>query len=259
MWKNVQNNSNEILCSGISNLLNQNKYKFNQIKNTNGGVYLISDREIYLYIGQSNNIAQRIKQHKKYKYNLFQYISTEIGKKELEEFGIVNLNTLDNKSHRNEKLYYKLNCKTDLWNKIQKNSKIILESGEKVFFERKFFKWNDIYINIENKAGVYCIENDKKDLLYIGESIDLKNRFKIHSKRTYFSAFRRSLGEKLFNFKLLIKNNKKRYFPIEQDEKISDYIYNNCRIRFTYVNFGRLELEKFLINKYKPLLNKKFS
>ena len=44
--------------------------------------------------------------------------------------------------------------------------------------------------------------------------------------------------------------------PESENKQINSYL-DNCLLRTMKINFGRFELEEFLIRKHKPLLNRK--
>ena len=84
----------------------------------------------------------------------------------------------------------------------------------------------------------------------------IKERYNSHSGVTYFSALRRHIGTDVLEFELQARNGKKRYFAESEDKEINIYLHN-CKIKAMKVNFGRFELEEYLIRKYRPLLNRK--
>ncbi|MGY8808652.1 MAG: GIY-YIG nuclease family protein, partial [Fidelibacterota bacterium] len=96
----------------------------------------------------------------------------------------------------------------------------------------------------------------KDGLIYIGESSNIYQRYKTHSGTTYFSALRRHIGTDILNFFLKSKNGRKRYFTDSEDSMVDIYL-KKCKISYMKINFGRFELEEYLIRKYHPLLNRK--
>lgn len=115
-----------------------------------------------------------------------------------------------------------------------------LFSAEKIAFS--FDKnWSSKFPAI---SGIYAIFDEDK-LVYIGETANLKERMK-EVKRTYNHSFRRKLG------KFLIEGSKVVNGKFEEtlELKLNDYYVN--RIRFTYkeLNFGRLEVESYIIHRY---------
>ena len=116
------------------------------------------------------------------------------------------------------------------------------------------YKWFDS--NVKSTAGLYWVEHSTKGLIYIGESSNIFDRYETHSGTTYFSALRRHIGENILGFQLQTRKGKKRYFEDKEDLKVTDFL-RKCTIKPCGVNFGRYELEEYLIRKYRPLLNRK--
>jgi len=274
-WETLQTNANQILMQGVLKLKNSTLKNWNEINSQNYGNYLICENDIQWYIGEGKNISKRLKQqftertstfYNTYKkdfgdnnINSFQvkFIETNIGRKEIEEFGIVNLPTNLNKFQKSKckKMELKPNSEFD-WDKIQLSSNKLLLEGEKIFFEQNFQYWVDAIV--PDNAGIYMVFNENDKLIYVGETSSLPERYKTHSGTTYFSALRRHIGYTLLKFGFVqIKSKKKnREFLEENDLKITSFL-KKCKVKFLPVNIGRYELEEFLIRKHHPLLNKK--
>jgi len=109
-------------------------------------------------------------------------------------------------------------------------------------------KWSSKF---PNKAGVYAIFNIN-DLVYIGETANLKERMK-EVKRTYNHSFRRKLGKHLFKDAKTVKGK----FSLEIETYLNDYFLSNIFFSYKELNFGRLEVESYLIHNNKGLLNSK--
>lgn len=80
--------------------------------------------------------------------------------------------------------------------------------------------------------GVYALVH-KGEIVYIGESKNLADRVSHH----------------------LHKNGSCLLDKISSTVRNTDEYLEQCSMKFLEVNFGRLELEEFLIEKYKPLFN----
>ena len=274
-WETLQTNSNEILMQGILKLRNQSSKVWNEVSCQKYGNYLICENDISWYIGEGKNISKRLKQqfnekistfYKTYKkdfgskdINSFRvkFIETNIGRKEIEEFGIVNLPTSLNRFQKNKckKLELKENIKFD-WDQIQSFSNQLLLNGEEMFFKQEFHNWFELIV--PNNAGIYMVFNDKNEILYIGETSSLIGRYKTHSGTTYFSALRRHIGKTLLKFEFVqIKSKKKNREFIEKEDQQITHFLKECKVKFLPVNIGRYELEEFLIRKHRPVLNKK--
>ena len=83
--------------------------------------------------------------------------------------------------------------------------------------------------------GVYALVHNGK-IVYIGESKNLADRVSHHLHRN---------GSRLLDKISLVESNTDKYLE-------------ECTMKFLGVNFGRLELEEYLIEKYKPQFNNFF-
>jgi hypothetical protein len=104
------------------------------------------------------------------------------------------------------------------------------------------------------------------DFLYLGKSVDLKNRGHFVSGSTSKSTIRRSLGS-LLKEDLALKayargRGKSRQdathfrFDNEGERRLTDWIYGNTRIGFSIVGDDDIEtIEKRLIRYCEPILN----
>ena len=279
-WKYCQKNSDLILASGLKSLTKQTMISFNDSHYEGYGNYLISDKwKKWNYIGEAKNISIRIKQHSKEKTSTFyknykkfenfyinypvglkindfkiREVQTNIGRKELEEFGIVNIPAILNKFQKGKRRIYSGKVDNKVWNEVQNNFIELLEQGEKELMKLNSYEW--LKPKIYDKPGLYWIEHKTKGLIYIGETTNLLKRYLTHSERTYFSALRRNIGVNIFGFQLQTINGRKRYFSNIENIKISEFL-RNCKIKILEISFGRYELEEFLIKKHKPILNRK--
>ncbi|MFT4602184.1 MAG: putative GIY-YIG superfamily endonuclease [Arenicella sp.] len=278
-WTYCQKNSDLILSSGLNILLTNPSRNFGYEFSKESGNYLISDESMqWNYTGESNKITGRIKQHSKEKNSRFhknyvaiqkdfktypqglkikdfevRTLTTHIGRKELEAFGVSNIPADLNKFGKGGESEYDKDAEANIWNDTQANFTEILEAGEKKILAKKNNEWSKA--KVPASAGIYWVEAKARGLIYIGESADLPERYKTHSTDTYFSALRRNIGENILNFKLQTKDGKKRYFSEAEDKKITEYL-SECTIKTLAITFGRYELEELLISKLKPLLNR---
>lgn len=277
-WENIQKQSDEILSDGLFLLKSRPVISFSAVTEKGFGNYLISlDRKPF-YIGEAKELSKRIKQqskpttstfYKNYqkavktnqllkpidieKFNI-QTISTNIGRKEVEEFGIVNLPTKLNSFQLDKRNMLEIKNQNGLWEQIQSDYLDLLKQGEIKLFKTTFKTWFEL-TTISN-AGLYLVKDKSDKLIYIGESSDVGERIITHSGRTYFSALRRHIGTEILGFELKEIKNKKRYFSDLEDKKVTDFL-RSCQATVFPVNFGRYELEEYLIKKYRPLLNRK--
>jgi len=279
-WEYCQINSDLILASGIKLLNKKTKTTFENFYPSEYGNYLISEKASkWRYIGETKSLSNRIKQHSKERTSTFyknyiklrndypdlpkglkvsdfqiQTILTKIGRKEIEEFGIVNISANLNKFQKGKRQKYSGGTDQTIWDEGQLHFKSLLEQGEKELIKAKDYKWFDA--QIKSTAGIYWVEHSAKGLIYIGESSNIFERYDTHSGTTYFSALRRHIGENILGFHLQVRNGKKKYFEDKEDIKVTDFL-RKCTIKPYIVNLGRYELEEYLIRKHKPLLNRK--
>ncbi len=120
-----------------------------------------------------------------------------------------------------------------------------LKSKEKIKFSFDK-KWSD---NFPKKAGIYAIFYKDK-LVYVGETANLKERMK-EVKRTYNHSFRRKLGKYLNPDSLVIKGK----FDIKLEEELSLHFKDYLWFTYTEVNFGRKEIENYLMQRNEGVFN----
>ncbi|WP_445764134.1 GIY-YIG nuclease family protein [Yeosuana sp.] len=277
-WDNIQNQSDEILSDGLFALKSRPFDNFSNVTEKGFGNYLISLDKKPFYIGEAKELSKRIKQQSKSTTSTFyknylkatktnqllkpvdidsfkiQFITTNIGRKEIEEFGIVNLPTKLNSFQLDKRKKFEIKNHNGLWLNVQNEFADILKQGETKLFKTTFQPWFNL-TTISN-AGLYLVKDKSDRLIYIGESSDVGERITTHSGRTYFSALRRHIGTEILGFQLKEINKKKRYFSDSEDKKVTDFI-RSCKATVFAVNFGRYELEEYLIKKHRPLLNRK--
>lgn len=283
-WNELQEKSNDILAEGLSHLLEGRYYEFGGKYTKGQGNYVISYSGIPLYIGEAKDLNKRLTQHyrgstfyKNYNENgvkldlpanlimddfRHQNIITQIGRKEIEEFGIVNLPAPLNKFHKDKRERFLPVSSTQSWETAQEQAAQLVKQGESIVLSQKPLSWKQV--SPKSVPGIYAIFNEHDELIYIGESTNLEERYVTHSCKTRFSAFRRQLATEILSFKLKTKkelgydssDNRRKFVTQSEDEEITYYIYK-CRLIMIAVYFGRLELEEHLIRNNQPLLNRK--
>lgn len=274
-WKDLQEQSDLILSDGLYTLINQPFYNLPDIKENYTGNYLISLGKTPHYIGEAKDVYKRIKQQSKPLTSTFyknyqkairnqiassieafqiQFMPTNIGRKEIEEFGIVNLKCSLNKFQLNKRIHHIVSSQKGIWGKIQNSWDILLYEAEGEIMKYPAISW--FKLNTFSDAGLYLIKDKRNEIIYIGESSNIKERITTHSRQTYFSALRRHIGTDILGYELQERKNKKRYFSDLEDKCISNYL-ENCKAILYPISLGRYELEEYLIKKHKPLLNRK--
>lgn len=98
--------------------------------------------------------------------------------------------------------------------------------------------------NFPAKAGIYAIFDNNK-LVYVGETANIKERMK-EVKRTVNHSFRKKLG-KYLEPNAKVQGSK---YPEALEQKLNTYFTNNLYFTSTEVNFGRLEIESYLIHRH---------
>ena len=115
----------------------------------------------------------------------------------------------------------------------QKSIVEFTDECEDELFESPVYGWSEIQ-RIANANGVYLITHGD-DIVYIGESKNILNRFKKNHATGRNSAFRKNLKEL---------------------DSLPDDFLSECDIRYLVLEYGRKEVEEELIKRYKPLCNK---
>ena len=138
---------------------------------------------------------------------------------------------------------YKLS-QTELDDVLKKAENQLLNSNRIKF--KKCKDWRKE--NVPNEPGIYAIFENDDELIYIGESGNLKDRMN-EINRTVNYSFRKQFGHIRYKG---IKSRKK--FADEVEILIDDYFAQNLYVSFLPINFGRLEIETFLIDKYQVKL-----
>jgi len=277
-WDDIQKQSDTILSCGLNKLTTQPFCDLINVSEKGFGNYLISLDKVPYYIGEGKELTKRLKQQFKPKTSTFyknfqkhlstnqlikpttidkfkiQFIPTSIGRKEVEEFGIVNLPTKLNSFQLGKRNKCVIADQNGLWNIVQQDVAELLKEGEIKILKSGFTNWFDI--NIISSAGLYLVKDKSDKLIYVGESSDVGERITTHSGRTYFSALRRHIGTDILGFQLQEIKGKKRYFSETEDKKVTDFL-KTCKATTFPVSFGRYELEEYLIKKHRPLLNRK--
>ncbi len=271
-WDYCQSNSEKILAEGLYHFHTDDSKKNCDIS----GNYLIKYAGIPYYIGEAEDISKRLKTQFSLNQSTFyknylkycsisnevkplnieefqvQFIETKIGRKEIEEFGIVNLPTILNKFQKGKRKKTEPAKSYKLWEDVQNNNTNLFLEGEELFLNQNPIAWNKAII--PKSPGVYRVLDVDKQLIYIGESSNINTRYITHSnsKNTYFSALRRHIATEKLGLELI----NKRKLTEENESKVNKYL-SQCKIDYMKMMFGRYEFEKFLIKKHSPKLNRK--
>lgn len=156
-WTFTQNNSDTILSDGLYKLKTKPYQLFSDIDHNGFGNYLISHNKTNYYIGEGKELSKRLKQQFKPTTSTFyknlvklqktnksigniaidafrvQAISTDIGRKEIEEFGISNLLTILNRFQLDKRKLHNIADQNGLWDKVQKvKAEILLQAEQEI-------------------------------------------------------------------------------------------------------------------------------
>ncbi|MBY8961802.1 GIY-YIG nuclease family protein [Flavobacterium sp. D11R37] len=137
------------------------------------------------------------------------------------------------------------NLKENVLAEQLEHSRKMLINGSKIKF-KKCRLWR--LDNIPSVPGVYAFFDADGNILYVGESGNLRER-KNEVNRTVNHSFRRQIGSVKFQG---IKSGNK--FCGEVESQLDDYFSTYLYVSFIEVNFGRLEIETYIITYYQELL-----
>ena len=273
-WDDLQATTDPLLAEGLCRLLRAPIQRFDRVLDNFPCNYLICVDEIPVYVGEGINAANRIRvqfdERRSTFYKTFmkfepdsrfsissfklRVMETRFGRKEIEDFGIVNLATKLNKFQLGKRQLCRAAESHGEWDEVQSRHCEIIDSGARRCLESEFADWP--LAAHESVAGIYLIKARSGDIIYVGESSDISSRYQTHASHTYFSAVRRNLGTDILEFKLQTINGRKRYFEPNEDREVSEFL-SKCSIAFIPVNLGRLEIEEKLISELQPVLNRK--
>lgn len=144
------------------------------------------------------------------------------------------------------------------WDEVQNNAEELVKEGYQILAESAAYGWSSID-KLPKEAGVSAIYKGK-ELLYVGESENIHNKFvKHHDNPSSKSPFRRNLAEVKLGipFKKNDKGKKVAAAPVHEiDSKTQEYL-QGCCVRYLLIELGRSELKEYIIKRYSPVLNKK--
>jgi len=147
-WEFCNRNSDLILSCGIEILLNSQEItSLDQLSNIRGN-YLVTHKKEKYYVGEAKELKKRIRQQFKEKTSTFYKnylkslksfeleklhisdfslytLQTNIGRKEIEEFAIVNLHTSLNKFNKGKRNIVNIKIANNIWEEIQSMHKDI--------------------------------------------------------------------------------------------------------------------------------------
>lgn len=93
--------------------------------------------------------------------------------------------------------------------------------------------------NLPRENGVYALFNNDGTFLYVGESKNIYDRVYKHHRTGQASALRAKMQE---------------YFGFKNTQELDDYL-SCCYLQLITFDYGRSELEEYIINKFHPIFN----
>jgi hypothetical protein len=274
-WDDIQHRADEILAEGIFALRSAPAGAAPGKASNKAGNYLISLGGVPYYVGEGIDLAARLKQQFTARTSTFyknylkdapehvaeigdfsvQHMETALGRKEIEDFGIVNIPTRLNRFQLDKRARRTPATTADMWAEVQARRAELLEQGDSSFCSRPQHPM--LQANPPDHPGLYAVREGGTDrLIYIGESSGLASRHKTHCGQTYFSALRRHVGTELHGYQLQVIKGKKRYFAEHEDREVTGYL-GQCTYQFMPTHLGRIEIEEYMIKKHRPYLNRK--
>ena len=129
----------------------------------------------------------------------------------------------------------------ELYELLVEVEKKLLEPANRIKLERTS-DWRNKHL--KNISAIYVLfEKDK--LVYIGETGDLLKRMS-DITRTYNHSFRKQVGARKFG-----GEKSSRKFSDEIEKKLDKYFDDKISLSFIEINFGRLEIETYLVHTYQ--------
>ncbi len=275
-WDFVQEHANRILAEGIHRLRAQPFLRPDEVTLDGPGSYLISLDGVPVYVGEAVDVRQRLKTQFDAKRSTFyktlqasapdvprdiddfrvKTMTTGFGRKEIEDFGIVNVPTRLNKFQKNKRPVIEPSYGNEMWDMVQEARHDLLVEGAERYMTRPRVPWFEA--TPPDAPGLYGLwrEGDETPL-YVGESSELAGRYKAHSTYTYISALRRHVGSVILGLELKDKSGKKNRAFTEVDDRKVDAYLEGSMYSWMEVGLGRYEVEDHLIQTELPSLNRK--
>ena len=275
-WDFVQEHANRILAEGVHRLRAQPFVPPDEVTLEGAGNYLVSLDGVPVYIGEATDVRQRLKTQFDAKRSTFyktflasapdiprdidefrvQTMATGLGRKEIEDFGIVNVPTRLNKFQKNKRPVIEPSYGNEMWDLVQEARHDLLAAGAERYMARPRVPWFEA--TPPDAPGLYGLWRAGDETpLYVGESSELAGRYKAHSTYTYISALRRHVGSVILGLKLKDKSGKKNRAFTEADDRTVDAYLERSMYSWMEVGLGRYEVEDYLVQSELPVLNRK--
>ena len=262
-WDIVQLNSDKLLAEGLHRLMISESRPGEEDLPDDAGNYVFLDGENALFAGEAGNLQRRISAqldegksrfYKRYLQSspdevrplsemTLRYIPVVIGRKELEEYVIVNLGSGLN---REPSANYWLSVRAgvhDFWDRIQKKAADLLNDGSSACLEAEPVRWRNR--SVLSTAGVFIIRNRNDEIIRICEAANLAADLKVAESDSHTSDLRYAIGTDQLGFQAVLSSEGRRGFQPNEEEDISRYLHR-CTIAQSTVGFGRLEIANAL-------------
>lgn len=274
-WGTVQEYADAFLAQGIFALRNLPIVDPGAVRTADPGNYLLSLVDRALYIGEGGELGPRLKQQFNARTSTFyknymktkqaapapitaftlQSMTTWLGRKEIEDFGIANIPTPLNRFQLDKRPVREPATSSEAWSRVQDARDELLPQGEARFWSSQ--RAPMLTALVPPSPGIYALwTGSPPHVIYIGESSDLRARHKTHCTQTYFSALRRNIGTGVLGFELREIRGKRRYFTDDDNQRLNEFL-SSCQYQYMKVALGRLELEERLIRHETPEANRK--
>ncbi len=161
-WIMCQQYSDQMLADGLLTLRDQPATEHTSDVSKEPGNYVVSLDGDALYVGEAKNLAKRTRQQFRQKTSTFfktfltrntessvpihrfhlRCTETQVGRKELEEFGIVNVPCRLNKFQLGKRSVIAASSATGGWCELQQHYAGILAQGERELLAQSFVRWS---------------------------------------------------------------------------------------------------------------------
>ncbi|CAN7343911.1 GIY-YIG nuclease family protein [Paenibacillus sp. LjRoot153] len=145
-----------------------------------------------------------------------------------------------------------------MFNSIDSLEAIITEVEEELSSAKRYKLYSENWTkDLPSLGGVYIIRNEEQ-VVYVGETANIKARMHKDMKNTQNHTIRRNIGKYHFSghSEYYPASSKKKY-ATSIEELIDEQCKNNLTVSAVGVYVGRLEVEEYLIIKYEPIYNSK--
>lgn len=145
-----------------------------------------------------------------------------------------------------------------MYNSIETLVGIISEIQEKISVSERYKLYSVNWTkNIPAQSGIYWVRNGD-EVVYVGETGNLKNRVNMDLKYTLNHTLRRNIGTYHFadHPDYYPATSKKKFAP-SIEALVTEYCCEHLTVSYVVVHVGRLEVEEHFIQQYDPIYNKK--